>query len=138
MLQIQLGVNSEIKEIKAAKTSTKIELYKRLHYAKDYIDSCYMNNITLQQLSTIACLNSAYFLRQFKKYFTITPYQYIIQKRLAAAKQLLETSVDSVADICFAVGYEDCTSFTKLFKNYFQLTPEKYRLQHRKKSIFTC
>ena len=138
MLLVQTGVNKEITKIEAAKSSTRAELYKRLHYAKDFIDSCYMNSITLDQLASVACLNSAYFLRQFRKCFGITPYQYIIQRRLAAAKNQLETSVKTITDICYAVGYEDTTSFTKLFKHYFQLTPEKYRLAHQKKSFFTC
>jgi AraC family transcriptional regulator len=138
MLLVQADVNKEIKKIEAVKSSTKAEIYKRLHYAKDFIESCYMNNITLEQLAAVACLNSAYLLRQFKKYFGVTPYQCIIQKRLAAAKILLETSGKTVTDICYAVGYEDPTSFTKLFKQYFQLTPEKYRMAFQKKSIFTC
>lgn len=138
MLLGQAAVNKDIKKVQAAKASTKAELYKRLHYAKDLIDSCYVSNITLEQLAAVACLNSAYFLRQFKKYFNVTPYQYLIQKRLAAAKSLLETSGSTVIDICYAVGYEDPVSFTKLFKQYFQLTPEKYRVEFRKKSILTC
>ncbi len=138
MLLVQDGVNNEIKKIEAAKPSTQAELYKRLHYAKDFIDSCYMENITLQQLAAVTCLNSAYFLRQFKKYFGLTPYQYIIKARLKAAKHLLENSSESITDICFTVGYEDTTSFTRLFKQNFLLTPEKYRLAHQKKSVFAC
>lgn len=138
MLLQQAGINNEIKKIQAAKPSTQAELYKRLHYAKDYIDSCYMNNISLPQLSGVACLNSAYLLRQFKKYFGVTPYQYIICKRVEAARVLLETTVMPVSEVCFATGYEDVTSFTRLFRQHFQLTPEKYRLEHQKKSFFTC
>ncbi|HWB24654.1 MAG TPA: AraC family transcriptional regulator [Chitinophagaceae bacterium] len=138
LLLLQAGVNADIKKIKAARLSTKTELYKRLHYAKDFIDSCYTGNITLQQLSSVACLNSAYLLRQFKKHFSVTPYQYIIHKRLAEAKHRLETTSAPVTEICFTVGYGDVTSFAKLFKQYFQLTPEKYRLNYQKKSFFTC
>ncbi|HVX49827.1 MAG TPA: AraC family transcriptional regulator, partial [Chitinophagaceae bacterium] len=85
LLLLQQNVNKEIKNVAAAKASTQKEIYKRLHYAQDYIDSSFSSDINLQQLSVVACLNSAYFLRQFKKYFGVTPYRYIIQKRLAAA-----------------------------------------------------
>jgi len=138
MLLLQAGVNEEIKTIQAARPATQAELYKRLYYAKDFIDSGYMNALSLEQLSAVACLNSAYLLRQFKKYFSITPYQYIIKKRMAAAKHLLETSAMPITDVCFAVGYEDVTSFSRLFRQNFKLTPEKYRLAHLKKSFFTC
>jgi AraC family transcriptional regulator len=138
MFLSQEQVNMEIRKIKAAKNATRMELYKRLHYAKDYITSCYMNDITLQELAGIACLNSAYFLRQFSTCFSLTPYQYIIRERMRAAKHLLETGSMSVTAICFSVGYQDPVSFIKLFKRTYRLTPEVYRLIHGKKSFFTC
>jgi len=61
-----------------------------------------------------------------------------MQQRLINAKKLLETTTYSIAEICFAIGYNDVTSFTKLFKKYFSLTPFVYRLSKTKKSIFTC
>jgi len=138
MFLSQEHVHKEIRNIKAAKNATRIELYKRLHYAKDYITSCYMNDITLQELAGIACLNTAYFLRQFSTFFSATPYQYIIRERMKAAKHLLETGSMPVTGICFSVGYQDPVSFIKLFKRTYRLTPEVYRLVHGKKSFFAC
>jgi len=138
MLLLQQHVDEEIKQVKATRQSTQAELYKRLHQVKDYIDSCYMHDISLQQLSLVAHLNSAYLLRQYKKYFSITPYQYIMQQRVQAAKTLLETSAMPVTEVCYTVGYGDVTSFARLFKQTFKLAPEKYRLLHGKKSFFTC
>jgi AraC family transcriptional regulator len=123
MLSLQGRVHEEMQRVRAAKESTRRELYKRLHYAKDYIESCYMNNISLPELAGVACLNAAYFLRQFKRYFGVTPYQYLIQKRLRVAKQLLETTDRPVADICYSVGYADASSFIKLFKSHYGVTP---------------
>jgi AraC-like DNA-binding protein len=138
LLLLQHHVAKEINKVKAIKTSTKTELYKRLHYAKDYIDSSYTSPLTLDKISTVACLNSAYFLREFKKYFRLTPYQYIIQKRIGLAKKLLQAQNASIAEICFTVGYQDVVSFSKLFKSHFKVSPEIYRQQLLKKSIFTC
>ncbi|HEY2727021.1 MAG TPA: AraC family transcriptional regulator, partial [Parafilimonas sp.] len=138
LLLQQAQLKKEIKKIKAVKYSTQIEIYKRLNYAKDFIQSCYMNDISLDNLASVACMNSAYFLREFKKYFSITPYQCIMHHRLDSAKKLLQTTSWSVAEICFEVGYQDVTSFTKLFRKNFSLTPAAYRYKHSKKSIFTC
>ncbi|MEO8711533.1 MAG: AraC family transcriptional regulator [Parafilimonas sp.] len=137
LLLQQIDVKEEIKKIDAVKYSTQLELYKRLHYAKDFIHSCYMNAITIDTLASVSCLNTAYFLREFKKYFGITPHQYIMQRRLNAAKKLLETTSNSIAEICFAVGYEDVNSFSKLFKKNFQTTPLAYQSGKTKKSFFT-
>jgi transcriptional regulator GlxA family with amidase domain len=61
-----------------------------------------------------------------------------MQQRLKTAKELLETSRQSINEICFEVGYSDVTSFNKLFKRYSSLTPATYRSIKTKKSIFTC
>jgi AraC-like DNA-binding protein len=138
LLLQQMELRDEIKKIKAVKYSTKVELYKRLNYAKDFIQSCYMNDIDLETLASVACMNKAYFLREFKKYFGVTPYQYIITQRLKAAKQMLATTSGTITEICFATGYRDISSFCKLFKKNFCLTPEQYQRNCMKKSFFTC
>jgi AraC family transcriptional regulator len=138
LILLQKHVWKEVQKIKAVKPSTKIELYKRLHYAKDYIDSCYTSSITLEQLASIAFLNNTYFLRTFKRFFNITPYQYVIRKRLEHAKKLLRSQHATVSEVCCAVGYEDVRSFTILFENNFGITPEAYQQQSSKKAIFTC
>jgi len=137
LLLQQAQLKDEIKRIKARKYSTQVELYKRLNYAKDFIHSCYMNEITLDKLASVACLNSVYFLREFKKYFAVTPHQYVMQRRLEAAKKLLETTTFNIAEICYAVGYRDVPSFNKLFRKNFLVTPGAYRSSYAKKSFST-
>ncbi|MEP6951284.1 MAG: AraC family transcriptional regulator [Ginsengibacter sp.] len=138
LLLRQMEVHAEIQKVNAIKLSTRTELYRRLHYAKDFIDSRYMTEINLDAIAGIAHLNTAYFLRQFKNYFLVTPYQYIIKRRLYEAKKLFETSDMPVTDVCFSVGYHDLTSFIKLFKRYFRLSPECYQKQFRDQRVFTC
>jgi AraC family transcriptional regulator len=138
MVLLHTRVDREIQQVKAVKASTRKELYRRLYFAKDYIDARYMNNVSLSELAGVACLNPAYFLRQWKKYFGGTPHRYLMQKRVSVAAELLATTHHSVTEICYCVGYEDISSFIKLFRRQYQVTPEKYQLQQRKKSIFTC
>jgi AraC-like DNA-binding protein len=126
----QEQLQNEIANIPAIKASTKQELYKRLSRAKDYIDSCYYKEITIGQLAAICFLNQTYFLRQFKNYFGTTPRQYIITKRMEAAKDLLAAKKDvSITDVCQQVGYNDLSSFSKLFKSYYSFSPELYKLR---------
>jgi len=135
MLLVNQGLSIDMEGIKAIKRSTRTELYRRLHYAKDYIDSCYMKQVTLDTIAAVAHLNTAYFLRQFKNYFGITPYQYIIDRRLQEAKKLLEGRPVSVTEVCSSVGYCDVSSFIKLFKKYFSTSPERYQKQFTRQSI---
>ena len=112
----------------AIKTSTKKELYKRLTRAKDFIDSCYNRDIRVAELAAVCFLNETYFLRQFKNYFGITPRQYIILNRMKAARQILEKEKDiKITEVCFRVGYNDLSSFSKLFKHFFSVSPESFQ-----------
>ncbi len=128
LLLLQHTVNKEMNQIPAIKSSTRKEIYKRLHYAKDYIDSCYSSEIDLEDLSRITLMNSTHFLRQFKNYFQVTPHQYLISKRMEVAKELLGNSRLRIFEICNSVGYEDISSFIKLFTKRFGHSPEQYRV----------
>lgn len=128
----QQHVLNEIKQVKAVKLSTRKELYKRLHYAKDYLESCYQEEVSIEKLALISCLNRAYFLREFTKYFKQTPHQYLIRKRMSVAKELILNTRLPVNEICFSVGYTDAGSFGKLFKKHFLHAPESYRALHKK------
>lgn len=132
----QHHITNEVKKVRAIKPSTQKELYKRLHYAKDYIESCYAEDVTLEKLAQISCLNSAYLLRNFKLYFGQTPYQYLINKRMAVAAGLLVNSTMPVSEICFETGYADVSSFCRLFKKAYNFSPENYRTSETKKVIF--
>ncbi len=63
----------------------------------------------------------------WKKYFGITVGQYILNKRMKAAKKLLLSSSRKISDICCDVGIPDYNYFTKVFKNYYGVTPSDYR-----------
>jgi AraC family transcriptional regulator len=138
LFTLQLRENGHAGKVQAVKTATQRELYQRLMRARDYIESCYADDISLEKLAAASCLNASYLLRQFKKYFGLTPRQYAIRKRMALAASLLSTSRKPVTEICYVTGYKDLTSFCKLFRQFYHASPQQYRLQHcGKKSIFT-
>jgi AraC family transcriptional regulator len=124
----QNQLNKNIGAVPKIRLSTQKELYKRLTRAKDYIDSCYDRDLSLDELAGVSYLNSSYFLRQFKNYYKVTPRQYLIGKRMQAAKEQLESGKRlPITDICSMVGYSDLSSFSKLFKQYYSCSPERYR-----------
>ena len=102
-------------------------MYRRLNEVKDYIDSCFNEDITLDDLSKIALMSPFHLLRQFKKNYHITPHQYLINRRLDRAKNSILYSNASLTDICFMIGFRDISSFSKLFKRRFGLSPQQYR-----------
>ncbi|SDM29740.1 Helix-turn-helix domain-containing protein [Modicisalibacter muralis] len=64
------------------------------------------------QLSGIA---ERSFKRRFKSAIGLTPIEYVHTLRLEEAKQILETTEDSIEVIAELVGYEDPSFFRRLF-----------------------
>lgn len=127
MIAEHRNLKLNIDKLPFTKSSTRIEIFRRLNKAKDYIDSCFSENITLAQLAEIACMAEHHFLRHFKNAFDITPHQYTTQRRLEEAKQLLKETEKPVSSIIHMVGFECPSSFGRLFKNYTSFTPIGFR-----------
>lgn len=67
------------------------------------------------------------FKRRFQKAVGMSPLEYVHSLRLEAAKQLLETSDETLDKLAERVGYEDATFFSRLFRRKVGLTPALYR-----------
>jgi AraC family cel operon transcriptional repressor len=65
--------------------------------------------------------------RQFKRYYHETPTEYINNLRLQEAEALLLNSSESVADICYKVGFNNMSYFSYLFKKKNGVSPQNYR-----------
>ncbi|TIP96061.1 MAG: helix-turn-helix transcriptional regulator [Mesorhizobium sp.] len=58
-----------------------------------------------------------------------TPGRWIQDRRLEAAKTLLESTKLAISEICYQVGYRDTASFSRLFNRVVGLPPGEYRRQ---------
>lgn len=112
-----------LQKMPPVKLSTKIDLYKRLCIAKEYIDSNISAKLNLDEVASAACLSQFHFLRIFKSTFNETPHKYIVSRKLEKAYFLLKTSTLNFKEICFSVGFDSASSFGRLFKNRFGMSP---------------
>ena len=135
IIQNNASLIHEIEGVPAAKLSTKREIYRRLNEVKDYMDSCSNEDITLESLSKIALMSPFHLLRQFKKNFHLTPYQYLINRRLDRAVDILTSSDGTLAEICFITGFRDTSSFCKLFRKRYSLSPQQFRESIKNKTL---
>ena len=102
------------------------DLYQRIAAAKVYIDENYHEQIDLEVISKKAFLSRFHFHRLFRQVYKRTPHQYITQKRLDKAKDLLAEN-KLVNDVCNEVGFESIGSFSTLFKKEIGFAPTYYR-----------
>jgi len=67
------------------------------------------------------------FKRRFTKATGMAPIEYVHTLRLEEAKQMLETTDDSIEAVANEVGYGDTTFFRRLFRRRVGLGPREYR-----------
>ena len=91
----------------------------------NYINENYMNEISLEMFAKDMYLSQVYISKIFKEETGHSPIHFLIKKRLAKAKQLLETEHLPVKVVSSKVGYEDAYHFSKLFKKYYGYPPSK-------------
>ncbi len=113
----------------SAKTAAKMDILKRIAMAKDFIISNHEKNITLRDISSIACLSVSHLIRLFRIVFKKSPYQFLTQVRLERAKYYLKNTSISIQEIVSLVGFENPSSFIRLFRTAYNTTPGTFR-QH--------
>ena len=129
MLQTQRNIARDAEKLPDARLSTRLELYRRLCIARDYLHASYHDNLTIDHLATVAGLSPYHFIRKFKAAFASTPHQYLRQIRLEKAQDLLLNSDYPITEICYAVGFQSPGSFSSIFQKKFGMSPRKYRKQ---------
>jgi len=93
----------------------------------DYIDSNLGGNIHLSELAEAAGLSEFHFAKLFKQSMGASPHQYILQRRLERAKELLRNPALSLSDISLEAGFADQSHFTNVFRRFVGATPSKFR-----------
>ncbi len=96
-------------------------------YIRGYIETHYMDDISLQDVAAQLHYSDAYFCRFFKQNFDKNFIMYLSELRVEKAKELLEDMTINVKDISNKVGFRDSSYFTKVFKRITGVTPSEYR-----------
>lgn len=106
--------------------------YDMVRKVLDYMESN-ISNVTLDNAAGYVGTTPIYLSIIFKEIEGINFKEYLIQKKMNRAKQLLEQTTLRVYEISGLVGYSDIKYFSKIFKRYVGLGPQEYRNQHFEK-----
>ena len=115
------------------------ESVSRDHYLTDtvrqvqeYMVSHLSDPLTIDQLSARFRISPTALKDIFRQTYGRPIHQYLLEKRVQHAAELLHRSPLSIVDIAAAVGYNSASQFGVAFKRRYQLTPSQYRRQARK------
>lgn len=98
----------------------------KLQQVIEYIH-CYLDReLTLTQLADVAGISPGYFATLFKESTAVAPHQYIIQKRVEQAKQLLLKGELSISEVAHRVGFCDQSHLTRHMRRLLGVTPRTF------------
>ncbi|MBQ1459209.1 AraC family transcriptional regulator [Butyrivibrio fibrisolvens] len=100
---------------------------KSLQDIKAYLETNYVQKLTLDDLSARFYINKYYLTRIFKEQYGSTITGYILELRITRAKHLLRFTEMPIDDIASAVGIGDSNYFSRIFRKIEGTTPHNYR-----------
>ena len=93
------------------------------------------NNIyavkSVEQLARDYSISSGHIKNIFKKHTGITIFEYLFEKRMNAAKDLLDNTDLKVYEIAEKLGYKSKAFFSRAFQKQIGITPSQYRKRNK-------
>lgn len=93
-------------------------------------------DLSLEKAASQIYVSRHYYSRIFQKNVGIGFKEYIMRKRIEKAKSLLKNG-HSVTDVCYEIGYNDLTHFSKIFKRIVGVNPSIFRQKWRGRQHIT-
>lgn len=97
---------------------------------KKYIDDNFSIISSPQEVADHCGINPRYMSTLFKRYCHNPPHEYVTRLKLNKAANLLLTSMLSVKEIAYRVGFDDPYHFSRNFRKFHGLSPKHYRNKH--------
>ena len=110
------------------------ETYIKFKSLINYINTHYMDDITLDYAASFVGFSKYHFSRLFKEYTDSTFYDYLSRRRIQAAKSLLGDDDLSITDIAFQTGFNNLTTFCRSFQKIVACSPSAYRNTLKRKN----
>jgi AraC family transcriptional regulator len=92
-----------------------------------FIEEHLGSDIGIATLAGLAGYSPDHFARLFKQSFGLSPYQFILQRRVERAKALLRDRDHSIAEVAMLCGFASQAHFHTTFKSRTGVTPGVYR-----------
>ena len=94
---------------------------------KEYIDSHISDKLTLPELAHRVNLSASQAGRLFRRAYRLTPYEYILERKIDTAQMLLKNTGLSVKEIAYRLSFADEHYFCNVFRRRTGKTPGEYR-----------
>ena len=96
----------------------------------DFMENNYMNDLSMEELANYTGRSLSTFKRDFKKYSTLSPREWLTHRRLEVAHELIRNGGRKVSEICFEVGFKNLSHFSKVYKETYGVPPTADYILH--------
>lgn len=114
---------SYAKKIKLGKTENDPIIEK----AKAYIKINLLNNVKADEVAEVVNLSPNYFTTYFREKTNTNFRDYVLEKKMSYAKDLLRQGKKTIHEISQELGYGDYRSFNRAFKNFTNMSPSEFQ-----------
>lgn len=121
-----------VQQAATAKHNIELQLCDISDRIKFAIDDSAAFDINLDTIVDNCFCTKQYAIHIFKEKFGITPYKYILRKRVNASKYLLSETNSSIREIAQVLGFENSHYFSSFFKKETGITPSEFRKKNHK------
>jgi AraC-like DNA-binding protein len=94
---------------------------------KELIDRDFLNFKSVEQLAACKGLSVTYICRLFKRFNSVTPYNYLLRRRMRFAAELLSDPQCLIKQAAHLLGFADQFQFSRAFKRSIGISPVKYQ-----------
>ncbi len=108
-------------------TSSLLPINLHMNQIKEYVDTNYVMELSLQSLSQKFYLHPTTISKEFHRCFRCNINEYIHMVRITVAVQFLETTNDTILCISELCGYNNLNTFLRQFKKIMKISPNQYR-----------
>lgn len=102
-------------------------LNAEMELAIQHFNDHYSDEINIEEYALSRGMSVSWFIRSFKQYAGTTPMQYLVERRMANAQVLLETTSYNISEIAALVGYDNPLYFSRIFRKQKGMSPSEYR-----------
>jgi AraC-like DNA-binding protein len=104
-----------------------LRLDKRIETLRDYLDANFRQPLSQARLAAVASLSSRQMNEVFRRELGMTPQQYLLEKRMQHAWQLLSNGNLQVQQVAEQSGYASLAGFSDRFRRHFGVSPRHFR-----------
>ena len=92
-----------------------------------YIEENISEQLNIETLCQVSGISRNHLFKQFKRYMDSTPHSYILERRIANARRMLEETPLPIKEVSQLCGFENLEVFYRIFRQHTAMPPGIYR-----------